>query len=106
MAWEMAHGPIPAGMHVCHKCDNPPCVNPAHLFLGTEADNAHDRDRKGRQVAPRGEEHGCARLNESDVREIRALRGSLTQVEIGRRYGIRQTTVSEIQRGNLWSHVK
>lgn len=50
VAWELTHGPIPAGMFACHKCDNPQCVRPAHLFLGTPADNAHDRDKKGRWV--------------------------------------------------------
>ncbi len=48
VSWELHNGPIPAGMLVCHRCDNPPCVRPSHLFLGTQADNAIDRERKSR----------------------------------------------------------
>lgn len=63
LAWMLANGPIPAGLFVLHKCDNPPCCNPDHLFLGTQADNVRDRDAKGRHWVPSGERHPCAKLN-------------------------------------------
>lgn len=70
LSWELANGPIPDGLHVCHKCDNPPCVNPDHLFLGTDADNSADKLAKGRQ--PRGAKAGPAKLIDSEVVEMRA----------------------------------
>src|SRR5678815_3205705 len=70
-AWERVHGPIPEGMHVLHKCDNPPCVNVRHLFLGTHADNMRDREQKGRANHPYGERSGKAKLTDADVRYIR-----------------------------------
>jgi hypothetical protein len=96
----LAHGPISDGMFVCHRCDNPPCVNPSHLFLGTPADNVHDRDLKGRQARQRGQANGRARLTDDDVREIRRLAGSMLQREIGARFGVSQSYVSDVLHGN------
>lgn len=121
LAWEFEHGPIPAGVCALHRCDNPPCVNPAHLFLGTHADNAADRDSKGRQVAPRGdrsgsrlhperrprgEQHGSAILTEAEVREIRSWRtaGFLLR-QIGAAYGVSPSTIKAIASRRIWRHV-
>lgn len=73
MSWELFSGnPIPVGMVVCHKCDNPSCVNPSHLFVGTMKDNMHDASVKGRIAW--GERHGKAYLKEKDVLEMRDLK--------------------------------
>lgn len=75
LSWEFYNGPIPSAMSVCHKCDNPPCVNPEHLFLGTQADNLRDMDSKGRRVSPdnKGVNNPRAKLTQEQVQEIRKL---------------------------------
>ena len=99
-AWEMAYGPIPAGMCVCHRCDHPWCVRPSHLFLGTVGDNFRDAGRKGHY---RGERNGRAKLNERQVRDIRALRSKdLTQQVVASRFGVCRETVSMIWSGRTW----
>ena len=104
VAYEIAHGPIPAGMQVCHHCDNPPCCRPSHLFLGTPKDNSLDAARKGRR--PHGEGHAMAKLTEKDVREIRRLRAAgMHQWPIARRFGIAQTAVWAILARKTWRHV-
>ena len=101
VAWELTYGPIPKGMCVLHRCDNPCCCNPAHLWLGTIADNNADRDRKGRGNAPRGEQHGESKLREFEVREIR--RSSLPQTQLAQVYGVSYQTVSRIKRFESWA---
>lgn len=71
VSWELAHDPVPAGLCVLHRCDNKLCVNPAHLFLGTKADNAADRDRKGRQS--KGSQRWNAKITPTDVLAIRRM---------------------------------
>lgn len=107
-AWERAHGQIPAGMHVCHRCDQPACVNPAHLFLGTHAENMADREAKKRNRPPRGESHGMAKLTAVSVIAIRALvaAGAASRREIGRRHGVTGETVRAVVAREIWAHVE
>ena len=101
VAWQKANGPIPKGMLVLHKCDNPPCVNVDHLFLGTHADNKHDCMSKGRHKLPdnSGEKHGMSKLSNSDVRLIKTLKGCFLQREIGAMFGVDQSHISDIHNG-------
>lgn len=104
VAWRLFHGRIPGAKQVCHKCDNPPCVNPRHLFLGTNRENKDDCMAKGRTA--KGERNGNCRLEATNVVTIRRyIQQGLTHVEIGRRIGIDPTTVSQIRRGVTWRHV-
>lgn len=105
LAWVLVKGDIPEGMVICHACDNPPCVNPTHLFLGTVEDNIADRQRKGRgahQVNPNHKP--AAKLSEVDVKKIRALEGSgLSQAAIAEKFGISRAQVQRIHAGVNWS---
>ena len=87
LAWELAHGPIPAGLHVLHRCDNPRCVRHDHLYLGTNRDNHVDKARKGR---------ANFKLTFEQVREIRRLyrEGAYKQCELAARFGVAQSMIS------------
>jgi DNA-binding transcriptional regulator YiaG len=95
-------GPIPAGMFVCHRCDNPRCINPDHLFLGSPADNSADMRRKGRST--RGE-RGSAKLTAENVIEIRTRR-DLTGRAFATRFGVSEATISLIRSGKNWRHLE
>ena len=105
VAYEMHKGPIPEGMFICHRCDNPSCVNIDHLFLGTPQDNLDDCVRKGRLKPRKGEAHPHAILTEDDVRAIRDLRGTMLQREIAQKFGVHRVTVIDILVGRSWKHV-
>ncbi len=101
--YELMVGPIPNGLCVLHTCDNPPCVNLAHLWLGTRADNNHDRDAKGRQVALKGEHVNGARLTKEKVLAIRSDHRSCRT--IGADYGVSYATIGYIKRRETWAHI-
>lgn len=103
LAWEKAHGPIPAGLKVRHKCDNPPCENPDHLELGTQADNVADMDERGRRQALRGMDATNRKLTEDDVRAIRASTHTLTA--LGLQYGVTKQAISAIIKRKNWKHI-
>lgn len=103
VAYERVHGPVPDGKNVLHHCDNPPCCNPSHLFVGTATDNSNDKVEKKRHSF--GAKHGRAKLSEQDVRDIRSVYPRMSQQAIANKHGINQTIVSDIVRRVTWKHV-
>lgn len=98
---------IPAGAIVCHSCDVPLCVNPEHVWIGTQKDNIGDMDRKGRGVRVKGEKHPKAKLTERDVIQARFIHQvqGVSYAEIGRRLGVHPDTISYAVRGKTWKHI-
>ena len=102
-AYRLAIGEIPSGEEVCHTCDNPPCCNPNHLFLGAHRDNMDDMMAKGRQN--QGDRHGMARLNCETVAAIRWLyHTGESKRDLARRFGVDRATILRVVRNNLWTH--
>lgn len=122
LVWELLRGPIPDGLLVLHHCDNPPCVSPNHLWLGTNADNMADRDAKGRQAtgarngmhtkpwtrtAKRGSLHPGAILTESAVAAIRERAAvGISSKTLAEAFGVHQSTINGIVAGRSWKNVQ
>lgn len=120
-SWILAHGPIPSGLFVCHRCDNRKCVRPSHLFLGTQADNMRDMVEKGRSpkgekhgrvkdpsCIPRGEAIGTAKLTDAQAQEIvaRYCAGGVSSNDIATEMGVTKPCVQRVLRGKTWAHLR
>lgn len=110
LAWELTIGPIPDGLWVLHRCDNPPCVNPAHLFLGTRMDNIRDMHAKGRasggSVPRPGEMSPNAKITTEQALEIkRRHRAGEGVTRVAAAFGISRSQVSRIATGKRWAHL-
>ena len=111
--WTMVHGPIPDDLVVCHRCDNPLCCNPDHLFLGSNRDNSQDMVSKGRQRGNKGEHsvrgsnHPHAKLTEDAVRDIRKrFSQGDTSSTLGRQYSVTKETILSVVHRKTWRHVQ
>lgn len=110
-SWELHFGRIPSGKDILHKCDNPPCVNPSHLFIGDDFINQQDRVAKGRHKGvawdQRGEANKCAKLTDETVFAIRAkYTGKRGEQRIfSKRYGVCQSLISQIVNRKIWTHI-
>lgn len=104
VSWVLSFGEIPSGMFVLHKCDNRICVNPNHLFIGTQKDNVEDMDRKGRRVvlALKCEKHWKSILKAKDIHEIRE--SNLTNVELATKFGVKPSAISKVRNMRTWNH--
>jgi hypothetical protein len=107
LAWFFTHGEIPENMDICHRCDNPPCCNPNHLFLGTHEINMRDMAEKGRGAGPglKGSQLGNAKLTEKDVLEIRRLHNIVPGRKLAEQYGVCYTTIKAIFTRKIWAHI-
>ena len=104
VSWALNRGALPEEMDVLHSCDNPYCVNPDHLFLGTHQDNMSDMKKKGRAKTKHGADHGLAKLTDDHVR---AIRSSLERnVWWAKRLGVSETLISLVRRRRIWRHVQ
>lgn len=106
LSWLINRGPIPPGQYVLHKCDNPPCVRPSHLYLGSQKQNARDRDSRGRTGDTKGTKNPAAKLTERDVLAIRARHDAgESKSALARSFGVSWRAIDFVISGHHWRHV-
>lgn len=103
MSYETYVGEIPDGLLIRHKCDERTCIQPAHLETGTLKDNVRDMVERGRSA--KGEQHSQVKLTEAQVKKIRLLKGSMTNVAISKLFNVHRTCIDKINRGEHWRHI-
>ena len=107
MAWEYTQGPIPDGLECCHRCDNKPCCNPAHLFIGTHKQNMEDMAKKGRGNAVHGVKQGSSKLTDKKVAAIRKMYvpGVISMLKLASLFGVTEKAIWMIVHRQGWQHV-
>lgn len=108
LSYTLFKGPIPNGLNILHKCDQPACINPDHLFTGTQAENLQDCVRKGRhtKVALKGSTNPKAKLTDADIQEIRATpKRPRYLYDLATKFGVSRGTICSVKRGRSWGHV-
>ncbi len=110
VSWTIHYGEIPSGMLVCHKCDNPPCVNPYHLFIGTNQDNVNDKMNKGRQrwTTVKGAQHYKAILTEKDVLKIRKMYSTkkYSSFQLAELFQVSRGCIDGVVYNKTWKHLR
>ena len=106
LSWEFVNGKIPKKLLVLHKCDNPPCIRPSHLFLGTNMDNTQDQLKKGRLIV--GENHSQAKLTQGKIIKIRKLykQRNTSYAKLAKKFRVNSTTIAQIIRYEAWKHIR
>ena len=105
VSYLLHYGEVPEGHYVCHKCDNPSCVNPEHLFAGTQADNVADMHNKGRdrKRGMPGSKHHASKLNDTAVKEIR--QSDAPDSFFAKKFGVSRATIHAVRKGKTWTHL-
>lgn len=104
ISYAIRKGPV-NNLFICHTCDNPKCINPDHLWMGTDMDNVLDKVQKGRCFSGSGELNGLAKLTEKQVLEIRSLNGKVKPIEIAKKYSMSRTGINHILTRSTWKHL-